>query len=425
MNRRSPLLVGVLAVLASGLAAATTADSVVAVVGDRLILASQLQQAVLFLRLATGDTTRPDSTVEREALDRLIDDEVLQQQAVVDSIDVADAEAEAEASQNIAALVERLGGEEQFEAALAAEGLTERTLRARYVDEARRKLVARRLLEKAGLTQIYISPSEAERFYNSARDSIARVPGRVRLAHILIAVTPGLPAESIGQKRMLEVMDVLQRGGDFATVAGSFSDDRRTAGRGGDWGRVRLESLPPDIGMVLAQLKVGQVSPPFRTRDGYATVKLEGLGEDHVRFRSILVRVPITRADTARARELAATVRRKAAAGAAFDSLARVFSNDPVTADSGGLLGDFAIEALTPPFDTVVARLDSGAISEAVKSEHGFHIVKVIDRQDERMMSYLEMQDDIRSYLYNQKFAERIADYVERVRKKIFIKRYR
>jgi parvulin-like peptidyl-prolyl isomerase len=135
--------------------------------------------------------------------------------------------------------------------------------------------------------------------------------------------------------------------------------------------------------------------------------------------------VPITRADTARARELAANVRRKAAAGAPFDSLARVFSNDPVTADSGGLLGDFAIEALTPPFDTVVARLDSGAISEPVKSDHGFHVVKVLDRQDERMMSYLEMQDDIRSYLYNQKFAERIADYVERVRKKIFVKRYR
>ncbi|MFO7650156.1 MAG: peptidylprolyl isomerase [bacterium] len=402
-----------------------TADSIAAVVGERVILKSQLDQAVLFTRLATGDTVRPDTTLEREALDRLIDDEVLQQQAVIDSVEASDAEAEAEANVSIAALVERLGGEEGFAAALAAEGLTEKALRARYADEARRKLVARRLLEKAGLTQVYISPSEAERFYIEARDSIARVPGQVRLAHVLVAVTPGAAAESSGQRRMLEVLDVLQRGGDFATVAGSFSDDRRTAGRGGDWGRMPLESLPMDIGMVLSQLKPGQVSPPFRTREGYLTVRLESLGERYVRFRSILIRVPVTRADTARARDLAATVRRAAASGEPFDSLARRYSSDPVTADSGGLLGDFPLEALTPPFDTVVAALDSGEISQPVKSEHGFHIIKVLEKQDERMMSYLEMQDDIRNYLYQQKFAERVAEYVERIRKKIFIKRYR
>jgi parvulin-like peptidyl-prolyl isomerase len=165
------------------------------------------------------------------------------------------------------------------------------------------------------------------------------------------------------------------------------------------------------------------VSPPFRTRDGYLTVKLESFGDGFVRFRSILVRVPVTRSDSARAQSLAATVRRKAAAGAPFDSLARAFSGDPVTADSGGLLGDFEPGALTPPFDSVVAGLDSGELSEPVKSEHGYHIVKMLERQDERMMSYLEMQDDIRSYLYNQKFAERVAEYVARIRKTVFIRR--
>ncbi len=425
-SRRAGL--GVICALAlAPLAAALggTADSIVAVVGDRVILASQLDQTVVFWRLATGDTTTPDSAVQREALDRLIDDEVLQQQAVVESVEVGDAEALAEAEASIAALVERLGGQEAFAEALADEGLTEKALRARYAAESRRKLVARRLLDKAGLTQIYISPAEAERFYNAHRDSIARVPGRARLAHILIAPTPSPAAESAGQRRMLEVLDVLERGGDFATVAGSFSDDRRTAARGGDWGRVRGESLPMDIGMVLAQLKPGQISPPFRTREGYLTVKLESYGQGTVRFRSILIRVPITRADTARARDLAASVYRKAAAGAAFDSLARVFSSDPMTADSGGLLGDFPLEALTPPFDTVVAGLAEGEVSRPVLSEHGFHIIKVLEKEEARVMSYLEMQDEIRNYLYQQRFAERVGEYVARVRKNIFIKRYR
>lgn len=414
-----------LALVLTAAARAGSCDSIVAVVGDRPILNSEVQQAALFMRLAMYEREEPDSVLLAAALERLIDDEVLQQRAVVESVEVSLEEAQADADAGIATLVERLGGREGFLRALAEEGMTEKALRQRYIEESRRRLTARRLLDKAGLTQIYISPAEAERFYNSARDSIARVPGRVRLAHILIPVVPGPAAESAGQRRMMEVMDVLARGGDFATVAGSFSDDRRRAPRGGDWGRVALESLPPDIGMVLAQLKPGQISPPFRSREGYLTVKLESRSGSNVRFRSILVRVPVGRADTARARAEAERVRRLALAGAAFDSLARQFSADPVTADSGGLLGDFVPATLTPPFDTVVAGLAEGAVSAPVLTEHGFHIVKVIEREDERVMDFLEMQDEIRNYLYQQRLAERVAEYVARARKDIFIRRYR
>jgi len=404
--------------------AAAPADSLVAVVGEQVILAGELEQAVDFVRLAGPDTTRSDSALRAEVLQRMIDDLLLQEQARKETIEVANNEVQAEVETGIAALIERFGGEERFKQALAEEGLTERALRQRYTDEARRKTLARRLMDREGLTQIYISPTEAERFYNEHRDSIAFVPGRVRLAHILIPVAPGPAAESLGQRRITEVLDVLARGGDFAVVAGSFSEDRKTAAEGGDWGWVKLAELPPELALVLSQLKPGQVSPPFRTLDGYLTLRLESKAGDRVRFRSILIRVPITRADTARARRDADAIRARAAAGAAFDSLARLHSGDPVTADSGGYIGEFLVAGLTPPFGEVVAELDSGEVSLPVLSDHGIHIVKALSLQPERMMSYLEMQEGIRNYLYQQKLTERLRAYLDRIAGQVFIRRF-
>jgi peptidyl-prolyl cis-trans isomerase SurA len=400
-----------------------TADSIAAIVGDEVILASEVEQAVDFLRVAYPDSAASDSALRAGVLSRMIDDFVLQAEAQRESVEVAASEVAAEVDANIATLVERFGGMDGFRQALLQEGLTEKALRQRYLEESRRRLLSRRLLEKAGLTQIYISPGETERFYNENRDSVALVPGRVTLSHILFLIRPSAAAESAGMRRMSEVMDVLVRGGDFATVAGSFSEDKRTAGRGGDWGWKETTELSPDVAMVVAQLKPGQVSPPFRTLDGYLTLRLTERRSERVRVRSILIRVPLGRADSTRARNLAESVRRKATTGAAFDSLARLYSEDPATRDSGGYLGDFMLKGLTPPFDQVVRDMDSGEVCEPVLSEHGYHLVKVLATEPERVMSYLEMQDGIRNYLYQQRLNERLRSYIDRVSQKVYVKR--
>ncbi len=410
--------------LLAGAASAGPADSIAAVVGGTVILASEVTGAVDFYRIASGDTVTPDSALRHEVLGQLVNNEILQEKAREDTISVSREEIAAEVDASIQTLRERFAGEEEFAAALAAEGITERTLRRRYEDETRRKLLSQRLMAQEGLTQIYISPAEAERFYEANRDSIAHVPGRVTLAHILVMVTPAEAAETDAQRRAGEVLDILGRGGDFSLVASSFSDDARTAARDGSWGWNDLAALPLDIALVLDQLEPGQVSPPFRSSDGYLILRLEERSGDRVRFRSVLFRVPVTRADSARAAARVGRVRELALAGTPFDSLAREYSMDPATADSGGFLGEFLIEGLTPPFDEVVARLDSGEVSEPVLSEHGFHLVAVLAKQPDRTMSYLEMQDMIRNYLYQEKLNQRLADYIDRVSQEVYVRRF-
>ncbi|MEO0070360.1 MAG: peptidylprolyl isomerase, partial [candidate division WOR-3 bacterium] len=252
---------------------ANIADRIVAVVGDKIILKSEVEQLVTFVRLSTGDTLTPDSILQEEARRRLIDEALLQTEAIRESVEVGRDEIATEVAKSIASLKERFESEEEFAAALGEEGLSEKMLKERIGEEVRKNLLARRLLEKKGLMQIYISPAEAEQFYNEHKDSIAFLPGRVSLAHILIPITPSESAEAEVQRRAWEVIDLLSRGGDFATLARSFSDDPKTKERGGDWGFRNEEEIPLDLGMVLTQLKPGQISPPFRTQDGYLIAK--------------------------------------------------------------------------------------------------------------------------------------------------------
>ncbi len=386
-----------------------------------MILESDIRQLITYLRLVSGDETTPDSVLRPQVLRRLTDEAVLSEQAERESVEVSRDEITAEVNDNIRSLRERFGSDEEFKEVLLSEGLSEKGLRERIADEVRRNLLSRRLLEKVGLTQIYISPAEVEEFYNQHKDSIARVPGMVKLAHILIVIRPSDSAEASAQERAREVLDLLVRGGDFPTLARSFSDDRLTREKGGDWGWQDTMGLPPELTLVLKQLSPGQISPPFRGQNGYYIVQLTGRDRNRVRFRTILIAVPVRRTDTLRARQLAERIKSLAQKGASFDSLARQFSDDPQTGPEGGYLGEFFLEGLMPPFDRLIAELDSGEVGGPVLSEHGFHIVKVLNKQSAQVRSFLEMQDAIRNYLYEKRFAERLQDYIHRVARGIYI----
>ncbi len=386
-----------------------------------MILESDIRQLITYLRLVSGDETTPDSVLRPQVLRRLTDEAVLSEQAERESVEVSRDEITAEVNDNIRSLRERFGSDEEFKEVLLSEGLSEKGLRERIADEVRRNLLSRRLLEKVGLTQIYISPAEVEEFYNQHKDSIARVPGMVKLAHILIVIRPSDSAEASAQERAREVLDLLVRGGDFPTLARSFSDDRLTREKGGDWGWQDTMGLPPELTLVLKQLSPGQISPPFRGQNGYYIAQLTGRDRNRVRFRTILIAVPVRRTDTLRARQLAERIKSLAQKGASFDSLARQFSDDPQTGPEGGYLGEFFLEGLMPPFDRLIAELDSGEVGGPVLSEHGFHIVKVLNKQSAQVRSFLEMQDAIRNYLYEKRFAERLQDYIHRVARGIYI----
>lgn len=98
-----------------------------------------------------------------------------------------------------------------------------------------------------------------------------------------------------------------------------------------------------------------------------------------------------------------------------FEELAGAFSDDPKTKKIGGDLNWFARDRVPADFAGPVFAMQPGELSEPFRTKIGWHIVEVLDRQEERPVEFSEVEREIRHHLENQ----RTSETVERLMKKL------
>lgn len=101
--------------------------------------------------------------------------------------------------------------------------------------------------------------------------------------------------------------------------------------------------------------------------------------------------------------------------GSDFAELAKEYSLDG-SATRGGNLGFFPRGRMVKPFEEAAFALQVGEISEPVKTDFGYHIIKVTDRQEAKTLSLEESKEDIRSTLLYQKQMETLRTYLMELR---------
>ena len=77
-------------------------------------------------------------------------------------------------------------------------------------------------------------------------------------------------------------------------------------------------------------------------------------------------------------------LRKRLLKGRDFATLVRKFSDDPGSAPTGGELGWVAWGQFVPAFEAAVAQLKPGELSEPVRTAFGYHVIQLIDRNDEQ-----------------------------------------
>lgn len=120
--------------------------------------------------------------------------------------------------------------------------------------------------------------------------------------------------------------------------------------------------------------------------------------QPEVRARHILVETE----------EQAKEVLRKLKAGGDFAALAKAESKDPGSAD-GGDLGYFTKEQMVPEFAETAFKLEEGALSEPVKTQFGWHIIKVEEKREKPVPPFEQVKDDITTYLTRKAQAELVT----------------
>ncbi|HUB09113.1 MAG TPA: peptidylprolyl isomerase [Myxococcales bacterium] len=152
--------------------------------------------------------------------------------------------------------------------------------------------------------------------------------------------------------------------------------------------------------------------------DEYQKEYLATGGEEEVRARHILVKLPkdASPADRAKALAKARELHQKLLAGEDFAEVARKYSDGPSAAD-GGELGWFKRGVMVPEFEAAAFALPKGGVSDPVLTHFGYHIIQVEDRRRTAPPPLDKVKDRLRQKLTQRQTERLTADYLSSLRK--------
>jgi peptidyl-prolyl cis-trans isomerase D len=101
--------------------------------------------------------------------------------------------------------------------------------------------------------------------------------------------------------------------------------------------------------------------------------------------------------------------------GSTFEDLAKKYSEDPGTKDKGGDLGWIIQGQTVPEFEKAAFSLPKGSISDLVKTQYGFHILKIIDKESAHTKPFDEVKDAIRTPLLLSEADKKAADIADKL----------
>lgn len=155
-----------------------------------------------------------------------------------------------------------------------AQGWAQRPDVARQTRAATEQIVFRDYLRSVSQVPAeYPSAAELQQAYDAGKANW-QTPPMYRVSQIFLGVSDAANVETV-RKQAAELSKKAQSApADFAALATQYSQDRVTAERGGDTGLQPLQQLVPEVRSAVARLKVGTVSDPVQSADGFHVIKL-------------------------------------------------------------------------------------------------------------------------------------------------------
>jgi peptidyl-prolyl cis-trans isomerase SurA len=247
------------------------------------------------------------------------------------------------------------------------------------------------------------------------KEAYERMKTDIHASHILIKCEPNaLPKDSLAAyNKAIDARKRLLKGEPFAKVAKAISDDPSAKENGGDLGFFSSLQMVYPFESAAYNTEQGKISMPVRTRFGYHVIQVLEKRKNPGTMVAAHIMVKCAQGasseDSLKSRKKIDEIMGKLKAGEKFAELARQFSDDKGSAKRGGELPAFGTGRMVPEFEKAAFALPAdSAVSEIIKTQYGWHIIKRISRKE--LAAYDEMKAEIKSKVTKDSRSQKSKD---------------
>jgi len=375
------------------------ADKIAAIVGDRIILQSDITNSILDIARQGGAV--PDNA-ECLLMEQAIISKVLMLQAEKDSLPVTDDEVEAELDQKIRYYINQLGSQEALEE-MAGKSIYQ------IKDDARESVKEQKLsgaMQRKIVDNVRITPNEVKAFFDRIpADSLPFYESELEIGQIISYPKASRDLEQyiIGEMNNYK-KQIESKITTFDKLAKQVSEDPGSKDRGGQYQLNRNEKSWDLVFMSTAfRLKEGEISAPVKSKFGYHIIQMVQRNGDDAIVRHILRIPPVTDAEISQAKIKLDSVRSNIIAGKiSFNAAASKYSDDESAKFAGPFITSrdgstyVTIDALDKDMVGMLGKMKVGEYSPptAFADEQGKKGVRIVFLKSRSEPHRMNLHDD-------------------------------
>ena len=374
-------------------------DRIVATVGDKIILQSDIENQVIQIK-TQGYSATPN--MDCEVLQQLLTQKLLLTQAEIDSIEVGVGRIESEIDQRLMYFVRQVGSKEKLEEFYNKSILEIKEDFKPLIEEQ----LKTQMMQSSLVSNIDVSPKIVKKYYKDLpEDSIPLINTQYEVNQILVYPSQNEDARNEAREKLLDLRQRIIDGERFSTLAVLYSEDPGSSRRGGELGFKSRDELDPEFAKAAFRLKDdGGISRIVESEFGFHIIQLIDKEVNQVNVRHILILPKVNIEEKIAARNKLDSISNLIKEDSInFEYAAMRFSEDKKSRLNEGLMINpntsstrFMLDEL-PSFEySVIKDLKVGEISEPFESidENGKTAYKIVKIKNQIESHRANLTDD-------------------------------
>jgi len=398
-------------------------DGIAAVVGDYVILDSDIEKTLIDLKSQGAST---EDITHCGLLGKLMEDRLYANQAVQDSILVSDDEVNATGDRQLQSLVQQIGSMDKV--LKYYKKTDEASFREELYKINKLRMLSERMQQDI-IKDIEITPEEVRQFFNKIPEDERPVFGaELEIAQITKEPEPSEEEKQKVVDKLNQIKaDVEDNDASFSVKAILYSQDPGSNTKGGFYSITKDTGFDKKFKDVAFSLREGEVSEPFETIFGYHIIYIEKIRGQELDLRHILIQPEISQDVLDEAKAELDTIRKKIMNGEfTFAEAALNFSDEKETKFDGGLLRNpvnfdskFELTKMDPTLYNQVQNLKDNEITYPVLEEDPrggapkYKILKITNRFDEHVADFSKDYTKIQELALTEKKYNAIKKWMD------------